>query len=1057
MVTKNYKKLRIFVASPGDVNLERRKVHEIADELNRTGNLADSFGIALEVLDWQTHVSPFMGRPEEVVLQQLPVDSWDIFIGILWLRFGTASGAKDLAADKEYNSGTEEEFKLAYKSWQKKQRPQILFYRCERPVKPNKFDSAQYNLVEKFFKEFLPSGSHPGLPYSYEEVADFEKRVRQDLMRLLLDYGERVLKREPHLSKQGKAGKRALNSSDLKESYLDFVYTEHSRLKLFGFLSRANIDVQLLHVFVSLRFSNPVRELHLKQIPALIKDDQITTPAKVLQKAIDENKALLILGGPGYGKTTLMKYFAVCCRTIEGRELLLLKEPLIPIFIPLRQVDPQKPFIKMLAVWAKANKQPIPETLFKQWLKEPGALVLLDGLDEVSDLETRKQICRWIDKAIDDFEKSTFIVTCRFTGYNELREFGLKSDPLQYDVLALDSDQQETFFRQWFEAAALVSLEKHEIENEKIKRDVKNKAQDDAKKVVEFLSREENKSLQDLATVPVLLQIMAIIWREQGSLGGDRVELYSRSIDYLLEHREMSKKPPIEPLVSAAKARLVLRPLALKMQAEWQKDEAPQEKIENEIAAKLQEVKPGLKPQKFLENIRDRAGVLVGSGADTYTFQHKSFREFLAAIEIANQKKADLLVENFGGEWWRETILFSAGITSPEIFPAFIEKFLVHEKNAGATSPLLLQLVREAAAKPLQPFESVMLNQKLHWQKRYNALQCVRLLRSDAAIKLVKKAGQDKEVKVRKLAEEILIEWEILKPPETVVKVEPAIAKFKVPPQKIIQSKRSFHNPIELNAEYILIPGSKYKYSVTKKEVKIPPLYFAKYPVTNKLYRRFIDYLGGKSKDEALLRLPAKDFAQSLLEKVNKIEGFTKYLAGKDPAQWAYKLRSGYNTEKRFNGDDQPVVAVTWYAAVVYCHWLTEMQNANSPDASGQNEKLIYRLPIEEEWEWAASGGKRTYPWGNEEPTDKRANYDSKVGHTTPVGAYPAGATPEGLMDMAGNVWEWCANEWTKGSPARVLRGGAWLALPRYVACANRNDIQPDDRGSGIGFRCART
>jgi hypothetical protein len=73
--------------------------------------------------------------------------------------------------------------------------------------------------------------------------------------------------------------------------------------------------------------------------------------------------------------------------------------------------------------------------------------------------------------------------------------------------------------------------------------------------------------------------------------------------------------------------------------------------------------------------------------------------------------------------------------------------------------------VAEAAAKSLAPFEKVLSDQRIAWQKRYNALQCVRLRRSEAAIKLVKAAQRDKEPKVRQLAEQILIEWLVAKPP----------------------------------------------------------------------------------------------------------------------------------------------------------------------------------------------------------------------------------------------------------------------------------------------------
>ncbi|MDZ7363887.1 MAG: SUMF1/EgtB/PvdO family nonheme iron enzyme [candidate division KSB1 bacterium] len=1005
---KNYKKLRLFVASPGDVVAERRRLRDVVDELNRTGSLGDELGVTLEVLDWQTHVAPFMGRPEDVILEQLPVDAWDIFVGILWLRFGTPTGGTDPETGKAYDSGTEEEFLLAHKAWKKNKRPQILFYRCTRvPASLDDIDPDQHKRVKGFFAQFHANAEHPGPYQSFQTPEEFERRVRQDLIKLILKFGKEVLRKQP----PAPAKAVELPGDEITRRYLDFVRREHGRIRLFGFLSHANIDVRLLDVFVSLRLAEYGREMEMKHLPRLSltnsgkkgrglpapesREERLLNPAEVLQRAVRKQKSLLVLGGPGSGKTTLLKYFAVCCLDPPGRERLHLQNSRIPIFAPLRQIDPAKPFADALAAWAKTHNLPLSAKRFEAWLHEPGALVLLDGLDEVSDLRQRRQICDWIDKAVSSYGASTFVVTCRFTGYREAEGVALQSPHLRADVQDLDAGQQQTFLQQWFRAALREKLEAHETDDPVRGQEIEREAAAEAEAVSEFLRREENRSLADMASIPVLLQIMAIIWKEQGSLAGERVELYSRCMDFLLEHRDQAKK--IEPLVSAAKARLVLRPLALWMHADLQKDEAPRVEVEKQIADKLQAVRPGTTALEFLENLRDRAGVLVGSGADTYTFQHKSFREFLAALEIANQNAVNLLVENFGVDWWQETLLFSAGLTSPEIFPAFIESFLKHDKNAGATSPLLLQLVREAAAKPLAPFEKIIRNQKLAWPKRYNALQCVRLLRSEAAKALLQAARQDKEPKVRQLAEQILIEWAVIKPPAAAA-----------------EKPNRFFNPLEDNAEYILIPGGKYKFSATGKMVKVPDLYVAKYPVTNKLYKIFLASLPESEREEH---------------------------------------RSSYADDKRFNGDDQPVVGVNWYSAKAYCDWLSKQV------ASGksQDEKLIFRLPKEEEWEWAASGGTRKYPWGNEDPDETRANYGNYVGHTTSVGAYPAGATPEGLMDMAGNVWEWTESFYRIGSELRVLCGGAWGSYPQLVACAFRYDLEPDGRVSYIGFRCART
>ena len=152
--------------------------------------------------------------------------------------------------------------------------------------------------------------------------------------------------------------------------------------------------------------------------------------------------------------------------------------------------------------------------------------------------------------------------------------------------------------------------------------------------------------------------------------------------------------------------------------------------------------------------------------------------------------------------------------------------------------------------------------------------------------------------------------------------------------------------------------------------------------------------------------------------------------------------------DKYSDQDDQPVIYVSWKNAVSFCQWLSEK--------TGQH----YRLPTEAEWEFAASGGgQRKYPWGNEDPSPKRANYDeSNIGKTTPVGSYPLGRTPEGVFDMAGNAWEWC-DDWydeDKKECGRVVRGGSFYLNDILLRCAARGWGAPHVWLYVCGFRVVR-
>lgn len=179
------KKLRIFAASPSDVTNERAKLETVVDSLKP---MADYLGLTLEVIDWRA-VVPEAGRPQQVIFDQLKPTSWDIFIGVLWHRFGTPPGATDKTG-KEYLSGTEEEFKTAYELWKQHGKPRMVLYRCTRAL-PFDVDPDQLKNVRAFFKLIEDvKGDYPTLYQAFDTTESFEKLVLNNLQKLLVEYGE---------------------------------------------------------------------------------------------------------------------------------------------------------------------------------------------------------------------------------------------------------------------------------------------------------------------------------------------------------------------------------------------------------------------------------------------------------------------------------------------------------------------------------------------------------------------------------------------------------------------------------------------------------------------------------------------------------------------------------------------------------------------------------------------------------------------------------------------------------------------------------------------------
>lgn len=199
-------------------------------------------------------------------------------------------------------------------------------------------------------------------------------------------------------------------------------------------------------------------------------------------------------------------------------------------------------------------------------------------------------------------------------------------------------------------------------------------------------------------------------------------------------------------------------------------------------------------------------------------------------------------------------------------------------------------------------------------------------------------------------------------------------------------------------------------------------------------------------------------FAEFLNQQGNQEEGGVTWL---DEANWALIEQVNGSFQSKNSFADHPAIGVSWYGATAYCAWAER------------------RLPTEAEWEKAAGGiltqeGPRRYPWGNDAPSEELANYSGSsdgYSRTSPVGNYPAGASPYGALDMAGNVWEWVSDSYDSNyyasSPrknpsgpstiiTKALRGGSWDISGPDIRVRDRGRGVANLRDESVGFRCAR-
>ncbi len=472
------------------------------------------------------------------------------------------------------------------------------------------------------------------------------------------------------------------NRSNFQEQYLEALKARCVDLTVEGYGGLPRLALE--DIYVSLRM-HPGGQGN----PAL--QNQNLTIWAILPKANDPTRSfparlMAVIADPGYGKTTLMQFLTLNFSN-QGYVEKGARE-LIPVLLLFRNFhgriqsenQPTLPqlIIETVLQLPRCENFRASESWFREKLKQGKCLVMLDGLDEVPDAQ-RELVSRWANWQMQNYP-SQFILTSRPHGYNSNLFQGVE----RFDVLDFNNDQKRTFIEKWYRFIAWeikwrwhwIDSQRQEPAKQLSEEQAKAQSQDDADKAAADLRQQlfADLNLIDLAKNPLLLTIIAVTHKFKERLPQRRLDVYREIFKLLLEDRPYQRQTRLT-ISNAADNQEILQPLALSLTkanitqfkprqgAEWVKDRLA--KVYSD---------PALTPEKFLQEIQQVSGLLAGGEGYLYEFTHKTFQEYLAAVELSERGIGQReVISHFSDKNWKEVVYFYALLTNPV---PFIEKAL---------------------------------------------------------------------------------------------------------------------------------------------------------------------------------------------------------------------------------------------------------------------------------------------------------------------------------------------------------------------------------------------
>ncbi len=756
--------------------------------------------------------------------------------------------------------------------------------------------------------------------------------------------------------------------------------------------------------------------------------------------AIQAARQTILLGPPGYGKSTLLRYICYCLAKAAlepGRKWLdklawrqqspaepgtqkrqlggsLAAVPPIPILINLWhfasiESDPASPAALWRYIVSWLNQQGLENAgpILESMAHEGRLFFLLDGVDELP-LAMRPNIWQAVANLTGGpFRGNHWIATCRPLSFVP---WEAPNHVPVFMLLPTTADQIGPFVEKWYGAL---------VETNQISAERANQLAQDLQLAM------QSQLPHSLAANPMLLTALALVHSEHGSLDSKPSRLYQQLIGKLTQwipgqQAEPGTTPPdgcLSTGMSEGSAQLLYEA------AYASYSESGGEEIGIEISDWdfMQLARKHLgdmhEADRLIEITERQAHVLISKGGQwerSFTFAHPALHRYLAACYLASQpdypyQAAQLTL---AGQAWAEILSLATSI-------------LVFNKQAE-------EMAYQGAAMVL-PSNTPLADDESGWLRTYLGARMMAAIGPDEAQR--GPLGSDVLHQVREeLAK--LVEGGRLSPIQRAAAAD-VLGELGDPRPGVC----TFEPEMRFIAGGAFLMGT----GVEKRPLELEPFAISRYPTTNAQFDYFVAD-GGYS----------KAWRGCWTE-----EG------------WHYRIQGNWSTPRywengRFAYANRPVVGISWYEAVAFANWLS------------QKSGRVFRLPSEAEWERAARHTDgRQWPWGSQWRDGIVNSKEAGIGHPTSVGCFPAGRAACGADDMSGNVWEWCRSRWQNESGTlyssqyrpddgreelsgdsniwRVRRGGAFHDDDRQVASSFRNLSNPISWGSYVGFRLAET